>query len=177
MNPVFLRLAEEAELVESDGEDLAPGEDAGWLDDLADGSDALDAWEDTFAAVLDTTLEAADNSDPVVAPDLDLEGHGPALVMMLFLSRRDGVPITDLGDAIKDAATAGQATEQAAGRGRSGSMPTVTPCGFCWASSKGSVPSALPTTWPGWSRWACKPSARSWRGTTCSSRCSRHRTR
>ena len=97
MNPVFLRLAEEAELVESDGEDLAPGEDAGWLDDLADGSDALDAWEDTFAAVLDTTLEAADNSDPVVAPDLDLEGHGPALVMMLFLSRRDGVPITESG--------------------------------------------------------------------------------
>ena len=113
VNPVFLRLAEEAELVESDGEDLAPGEDAGWLDDLADGSDALDAWEDTFAAVLDTTLEAADDSDPVVAPDLDLEGHGPALVMMLFLSRRDGVPITELGDAIKDAATAGQATEQA----------------------------------------------------------------
>ena len=113
VNPVFLRLAEEAELVESDGEDLAPGEDAGWLDDLADDSDALDAWEDTFAMVLDTTLEAADDSDPVVAPDLDLEGHGPALVMMLFFSRRDGVPITELGDAIKDAATAGQATEEA----------------------------------------------------------------
>jgi hypothetical protein len=113
VNPVFLRLAEEAELVESDGEDLAPGEDAGWLDDLADDSDALDAWEDTFAMVLDTTLEAADDSDPVVAPDLDLEGHGPALVMMLFLSRQDGVPITELGDAIKDAATAGQEMEEA----------------------------------------------------------------
>ncbi|MGH3205313.1 MAG: hypothetical protein ACRDP5_25185, partial [Streptosporangiaceae bacterium] len=45
VNPVLLRLAEEAELVESDGEDLAPGEDAGWLDDLADDGDALDAWE------------------------------------------------------------------------------------------------------------------------------------
>ena len=87
VNPVLLRLAEEAELVERDGEDLAPGEDAGWLDDLADDSDTLDAWEYAFAVVLDTTLEAADDSDPVVADDLDLEGHGPALVTRLFLSR------------------------------------------------------------------------------------------
>ena len=49
VDPVLLRLAEEAELVERDGEDLAPGEDAGWLDDLADDSAALDAWESTFA--------------------------------------------------------------------------------------------------------------------------------
>ena len=61
VNPVLLRLAEEAELVERDGEDLAPGEDAGWLDDLADDSDVLDAWEYTFAEVLDTTLEVADD--------------------------------------------------------------------------------------------------------------------
>src|ERR1700733_5587152 len=61
VNPVLLRLAEEAELVEWDGEDLVPGEDAGWLDDLADDSDALEAWENTFAEVLDTTLEGADD--------------------------------------------------------------------------------------------------------------------
>src|SRR5487761_1720497 len=48
VNPVLLWLAEEAELVERDGEDLVPGEDAGWLDDLADDDDALDAWEDIF---------------------------------------------------------------------------------------------------------------------------------
>ena len=105
VNPVLLRLAEEAELVETDGEDLAPGEDAGWLDDLADDSDALEAWEYAFAEVLDTTLEAADDSDPVVADDLDLEGHGPELVTRLFLSR-DGVRITELAGALKDAATA-----------------------------------------------------------------------
>ena len=52
--------------------------------------------------VLDTTLEAADDSDPLVADDLDLEGHGPALVMSLFLSPRDGVRITELAGAIKD---------------------------------------------------------------------------
>jgi hypothetical protein len=113
VNPVLLRLAEEAELVERDGEDLAPGEDAGWLDDLADDSDALDAWEYTFAEVLDTTLEAADDPDPVVADDLDLEGHGPALVTRLFLSRRDGVRITELAGALKDAATADPAAEEA----------------------------------------------------------------
>ena len=105
VNPVLLRLAEEAELVERDDEDLAPGEDAGWLDDLADDSDVLDAWEYAFAVVLDTTLEAADDSDPVVADDLDLEAHGPALVTRLFLSR-DGVRITQLAGALKDAATA-----------------------------------------------------------------------
>ena len=113
VNPVLLGLAEEAELVESDGEGLAPGEDAGWLDDLADDSDALDAWEYAFAVVLDTTLAAADDSDPVVADDLDLEGHGPALVTSLFLSRRDGVRITELAGALKDAATAGLDAEEA----------------------------------------------------------------
>jgi hypothetical protein len=113
VDPVLLRLAEEAELVEADGEDLTPGEDAGWLDDLADASDALDAWEYTFAEVLDTTLEAADESDPVVAPDLDLDGHGPAVVTMLFLSRRDGVRITELADAIKEDSTAGLEAEEA----------------------------------------------------------------
>jgi hypothetical protein len=113
VNPALLRLAEEIEVVERDGEDLVPGEDAGWLDDLADDSDALEAWEDTFAEVLDTTLEAADDSDPVVAPDLDLDGQGPALVMRLFLSWRDGVRITELADAIKEAATADLEAEEA----------------------------------------------------------------
>jgi hypothetical protein len=114
VDPVLLRLAEEVELVERDGDDdLAPGEDAGWLDDLADDSDALDAWESTFAEVLDTTLEAADDSDPIVAPDLELDGHGPALVMRLFLSWRNGVRITELAGAIKEDVTAGLEAEEA----------------------------------------------------------------
>jgi hypothetical protein len=113
VNPFLLRLAEEAELVERDDEGVVPGEDAGWLDDLADDSDALDAWEGAFAMVLDTTLEEADDSEPVVAPDLNLEGHGPALVTMLFLSWRDGVRITELADAIKEAATFDLAADEA----------------------------------------------------------------
>jgi Plasmid pRiA4b ORF-3-like protein len=113
VNPVLLWLAEEAELVQRGDEDLAPGEDAGWLDDLADDDDALNAWEYAFAAVLDTTLEAADDSDPVVADGLDLEGYSPALVTRLFLSWRDGIRITELADALKDAATADLEAEEA----------------------------------------------------------------
>jgi hypothetical protein len=113
VNPFLLRLAEEAELVERNGEDLAPGEDAGWLDDLADDDDALEAWEYAFAMVLDVTLETADDSDPVVADDLDLEAHGPELVTRLFLSPRAGLPITQLADALKEAATADLEAEEA----------------------------------------------------------------
>jgi hypothetical protein len=113
VNPVLLRLAEAAGLVDRDGDELAPGEDDAWLDELADDSVALDAWEYAFAEVLDTTLELADDSDPVVAGDLDLEGHGPALVTRLFLNRRDGVRITELADALKEAATADLPAEEA----------------------------------------------------------------
>jgi len=113
VHPLLVRLAEEAELVERNGENLAPGEDAGWLDDLADDSRTLTAWEYMFAEILDTTLEAAHDSGPLVAPDLDLEGHGPALATRLFLSPRDGVRITELAGALKDAATADLTAEEA----------------------------------------------------------------
>jgi hypothetical protein len=113
VNPVLLQLAEEAELVSRDDDNLAPGEDAGWLDDLADDGDALEAWEYAFAAVLDTTLEVAEDSDPFVAEDLDLSEHGPALVTRLFLSWRDGAAITELADAFKEGATTGLEAEEA----------------------------------------------------------------
>src|SRR5260370_20436484 len=70
VDPVLLRLAEETELVEWDGEDLVPAQAAECLDDLTDDSDALEAWEYAFAEVLHTTLDAAADSDPLVAPDL-----------------------------------------------------------------------------------------------------------
>ena len=44
---------------------------------------------------------------------LELEGHGPALVTRLFLSRGDGVRITELAGALKDAATADLTAEEA----------------------------------------------------------------
>jgi hypothetical protein len=104
-----VRLPEETELA-------AQARRSTLLADLrADDGRALQAWEYTFAEVLDTTLEAADDSDPFVAHDLDLEGHGPALVTRLFLSRRDGVRITELADALKNAGTVGLAEEEAGG--------------------------------------------------------------
>jgi hypothetical protein len=54
-----------------------------------------------------------DDSDPVVADDLDLEGHGPALVTRLFLSQLDGVRIIELAGALKEAATADLAAQEA----------------------------------------------------------------
>ena len=169
VNPVLLRLAEEAELVERDGEDLAPGEDAGWLDDLADDSAALDALEQTFAVVLDTTLEAADDSDPVVAPDLDLDGHGPALVMRLFLSWRDGVRITELADASKEAATIGLEAEEADKQWQewldAHGAPLQLLLGQLERLGAVSVTDDTARLEP----LGSKPSARNWTGTACSS--------
>mgnify|MGYP001447841629 CR=1 FL=1 len=67
---------------------------------------ALDAWDYAFAQVLDTTLEAADETEPQAGEDLDLEGHGIALVTELFLGGRAGVPVTQLFESLKSAAIA-----------------------------------------------------------------------
>lgn len=106
VEPFLLALAAEAELVERDGDMLVPGEDAGWLDDLAEGTGALDAWDYAFAQVLDNTLEAADQAEPQAGEDLDLAGHGIALVTELFLGGRAGVPVARLSESLKSAAIA-----------------------------------------------------------------------
>jgi len=106
VDPLLLALAVEAELVERDGDTLVPGEDVEWLDDLTEGAAALDAWDHAFAQVLDTTLEAAGQAEPQAGEDLDLAGHGIALVTELFLGGRAGVPVTQLSESLKSAAIA-----------------------------------------------------------------------
>ena len=106
VDPLLVRLAMETELVEQDGDTLVPGDDVEWLDDLADDMAALEAWDYTFAQVLDTTLEAADLTQPHVAEDLDLTGHGIAMVTTLFLGGRAGVPVAELSASLKSAAVA-----------------------------------------------------------------------
>jgi hypothetical protein len=106
VDPLLLGLAVACELVERDGDSLVPGEDVEWLDDLGAGTDALDAWDYAFAQVLDTTLEAADDTEPTAGEDLDLAGHGIALVTELFLGGRAGVPVTQLSESLKSAAIA-----------------------------------------------------------------------
>jgi hypothetical protein len=106
VDPLLLGLAVEAELAERDGDTLVPGEDVEWLDDLTEGAGALDAWDYAFAQVLDTTLEAAGQAEPRAGEDLDLAGHGIALVTELFLGGRAGVPVTQLSQSLKSAAVA-----------------------------------------------------------------------
>ena len=105
VDPLLLGLAVETELVERGGDTLVPGEDVEWLDDLAGGA-ALDAWDYAFAQVLDTTLAAAGQAEPQAGEDLDLAGHGIALVTELFLGGRAGVPVTQLSESLKSAAIA-----------------------------------------------------------------------
>jgi hypothetical protein len=104
VDPLLVRLAVEAELVELDGDTLIPGDDVEWLDEPAD----LDAWNYTFAQVLDTTLAGVDDeTDPRAGEDLDLMGHGIAIVTGLFLGGRAGVPVAELSATLKSAAVAG----------------------------------------------------------------------
>ena len=105
VDSLLLGLAVETELVERGGDTLVPGEDVEWLDDLAGGA-ALDAWDYAFAQVLDTTLAAAGQAEPQAGEDLDLAGHGIALVTELFLGGRAGVPVTQLSESLKSAAIA-----------------------------------------------------------------------
>lgn len=113
VDPLLLRLAVETELVERDGDTLVPGADVGWLDGLDADAAALEAWDYTFAQVLDTTLDAADLTQPHAGEDLDLTGHGIAMVTELFLGGRAGVPVAELSASLKSAAVAELAPEAA----------------------------------------------------------------
>jgi hypothetical protein len=106
VDPLLLELAVECELVAQEDDTLVPGEDVEWLDNLADGAAALDDFDYAFAQVLDTTLEAADQTDPQADEDLDLAGHGIAMVVELFLGARAGVPVMQLSESLKSAAIA-----------------------------------------------------------------------
>jgi hypothetical protein len=106
VDPLLLALAQACELVERDEGTLIPGDDVEWLDDLTEGAVALEAWDYAFGQVLDTTLEAADETEPPAGEDLDLAGHGLALVTELFLGARAGVPVTQLSQSLKSAAIA-----------------------------------------------------------------------
>lgn len=103
VDTLLFRLAVETGLVEQDGETLVPGDDVEWLDEPAD----LEAWDYTFAQVLDTTLAAVDDeTDPLAGEDLDLTGHGIAMVTELFLRGRAGVPVAELSASLKSSAAA-----------------------------------------------------------------------
>ena len=108
VHPLLLALAVQAELVEQDDDTLVPGDDVEWLNDLAEneGNAALEAWDYTFAQVIDITLQTVDPAEPQPGDDLDLTGHGIAMVMELFLGGRAGAPVAELSASLKSAAVA-----------------------------------------------------------------------
>jgi len=72
----------------------------------ADGDDAgtLRVWAVVFAAVLSQALAVAAVWDRGAARKLNFEGQGVAVAMMLFLARRAGLPLADVGNLVKDGA-------------------------------------------------------------------------
>jgi hypothetical protein len=90
--------------------DDEPGSERTWavLGDTArrwaegDDSGALRVWAVVFAAVLSQALEVAAFWDPDAARKLNFEGQGVVVAMMLFLARRAGLSLTDVGDLVME---------------------------------------------------------------------------
>lgn len=99
-------LALEAEFIELDEDEAhaVPGEIAqAW--DAGDDDEVLDIWEVAYGAVVDATLDIAASLDPDLAAELDFYGHGLPLTVMLFLARPDGLPVAEVSEVIRSAAT------------------------------------------------------------------------
>jgi len=92
-----------AELDEDEAHAI-PGESAqAW--DEGDEDEVLDIWEMVFALVIGDTLDAAASGDPDRSGELDFSGHGAALAVTLFLARPDGLPVAEISEVIRAAAT------------------------------------------------------------------------
>jgi hypothetical protein len=99
-------LALDAVFVELDEDEAhaIPGESAHAWDD-GDEDEVLDIWDSVLALVIGDTLDAAASLDPDRSGELDFSGHGAALAVALFLARPDGLPVAEVGEVIKAAAT------------------------------------------------------------------------
>ena len=73
--------------------------------DEGDEDEVLDIWEMVFALVIGDTLDDAASLDPHRSDGLDFSGHGAALAVTLFLARPGGLPVTEIGQVIRAAAT------------------------------------------------------------------------
>jgi len=90
--------------LEEDETHAIPGESAhAW--DEGDEDEVLDLWEMVFALVIGDTLDAAASLDPDRSGELDFSGHGAALAVALFLARPDGLPVAEISQVIRAAAT------------------------------------------------------------------------
>jgi hypothetical protein len=99
-------LALDAVFVELDEDEAhaIPGESAHAWDD-GDEDEVLDSWDTVLALVIGDTLDAAASLDPDRSGELDFSGHGAALAVALFLARPDGLPVAEVSEVIRAAAT------------------------------------------------------------------------
>ena len=99
-------LALDAVFVELDEDEAhaIPGESAHAWDD-GDEDEVLDIWDTVFALVIGDTLDTAASLDPDRSGELDFSEHGAALAVALFLARPDGLPVAEVSEVIRAAAT------------------------------------------------------------------------
>ena len=99
-------LALDAAFIELDEDEThaIPGESAeAWDED--DEDEVLDIWEMVFALVVGDALDDAASLDPDRSGELDFSGHGAGLAVTLFLARPDDLPVAEVSEVIRAAAT------------------------------------------------------------------------
>jgi len=108
------QLALDAEFIELDDDEThaVPGEVAQAWPDSGDG-DVLDTWNVLFTLVLGT-LDVAASLDQRRSRELDFFGQGPALAVMLFLARPDGIAVAEASEMVRSSAVAELPPVQAA---------------------------------------------------------------
>jgi hypothetical protein len=103
---------------EDDGYRVVPGETAA---EWASGEDqaVFDAWSSTLAAVLSETIDASGPANPddlgeMGLDELEFYGQPMALAMLLFMTRRDGLSVTDFTEVLWENASGDMPAERAA---------------------------------------------------------------
>jgi hypothetical protein len=103
---------------EDDGDRAVPGETAA---DWASGEDqpVFDSWSSTLAAVLSETIDVSGPANPDDLPGMGLDGlefYGQpmALAMLLFMTRREGLSLTDFTEVLWENASGDLPAERAA---------------------------------------------------------------
>jgi hypothetical protein len=72
----------------------------------AGDEDVLDTWQMALGEALSCGLLAGIDPDELAGQDLDFDGVGVAMVIMLFLARTAGVPAPELSEMVRETATA-----------------------------------------------------------------------
>ncbi|MBO0820383.1 MAG: hypothetical protein J2P26_05985 [Nocardiopsaceae bacterium] len=80
--------------------------EAAELWDSDDDADVLEVWRDTFTSVLSGTFDVIGDTAPEEAEEMELDGQGIAMAIMLFLARGEGLALTDISEVMLETATA-----------------------------------------------------------------------